>query len=495
MSVLKRGFISMCRQPLKSGIFFLLIILLSSVASGAILIKQAIVNTDQNLRLRMPAISTVMQDAESVYEQTGEWPEREILTPDIIRQIGELPQVRAFDYSIDISWGVYGFGLNLWENPDFFFQLGWEYDEDLGVRLRIEGINYPDFFKTRDQFIELVRGRSFYEEELIVNREPYPALISSSFAETNEFNIGTSFDVQVVVFDYAVTEDEEIGIERRDQPPLVEVTFPLEVIGIFEPIAPTLPENADTDTLFQADRWQSMMQYRIYVPNIVAEMMFNARAEGLINPDEIFFQNFFLLENPLYFEAFASEIENLPGSWRAADFSSGFRDISTSMENMKSITNLVFFVAIGAILLIVTLLILLFLHDRKQELGIYLALGETKRNVMMQMIVEIIPLVIVGMTFALIIGSIVASGLSREMLRQQMVQKQSEFLVSEEMNQLEYLGYRFELTHDEMLKNYEVKLGARFIILFYIAGLVTILLATIIPIGFMIHMKPKKILL
>jgi len=488
MNFLKRAIVNTYRQPIKSSIFLFLVILLGILTSGAISVKQAIVNTDQNLRRRMPAVVIVVQDFNyeesfAIYEETGEWPEIEIerFTPELIREIGALPQVRVYDYTIDLSWGVTGRGLRMWENPDFpdAPALG-EYDEVLGVRLRIRGVSDPNFIETREGLIELVEGRNFDEHEMYHFNDVFPALIASGFARTNNLELESVFNAQVVVYDNNL-HDAEIFFKED---------FSFEVIGIFEPVFNDTADTDDMGALFQADRYQMIMQHRVYVPNAVAEKMFNVRAENDWEMDEVFLQNFFVLNDPMDFQDFVAEVENLPGNWDVMDLSSGFAEISASMENILELADMILIISLGATLLIISLLVILLLRERKYEIGIYLALGEKKKKIIMQMISELIPLALIGIAIALFLGNILASQISQEMLRQDLETQP----IFAEWNPLEELGYRFNLTHDEMLESYEVRLDTETVVLFYAVGLGVISVAIIIPIIHATNVNPKKLL-
>lgn len=486
MNFLKRGIINIYRQPIKSGIFLFLVILLGTLTSGAISTRQAIVNTEQNLRRRMPAVVTVVQDFNDetslvIYEETGEWPEVEIarLTPESIREMGALPQVRVYDYTIDLSWGVSGRGLRMWENPDFWSVYGAEYDPALGVRLRMRGVSDPNFLETREGLVELVSGRTFNEAEMTGFGDVYPALIASGFAETNALNLGSIFNGQVAIFD-----DSGHRV-------VSEVDFTFEVIGIFDPIYHVVVDPDDIGGLFEADRHQIVMQHRVYVPNAVAEKMFNARAENVFEMDEVFLQNFFILNDPMDFHDFALEVENLPGSWHVIDLSSGFAEISTSMENILELADMILIMSLGATLLIISLLVILLLRERRHEIGVYLALGEKKKNIIGQMISELMPLALIGITLALFLGNMLASQISQEMLRQDLATQE----ILGDWNPLEELGYRFDLTFEEMLESYEVGLDLTTVVLFYVIGLGVISIAILIPIIHATNVKPKKLLI
>jgi putative ABC transport system permease protein len=493
MNVFKRSMVSIYRQPVKSLFFLVLVITLSSLTAGAVLVQQAITNTDQNLRNRMPAIVTVAQDERDIYETTGEWPPCVTVSPELIRQIGEFEEVRSFDYAIDIRWSVTAPDLRLWENPNFPFPFGPDYDEDLGVRLRVEGVGQSNFLDMRHSFVELLHGRSFNEKEMEIGVPPFPVLVASGFAETNEFSVGSVFETQIVIFE-TIKMDNEL-LEIRDNPPLVEASFPVEIIGIFEPITANLPEGADIDDTFQADRWESLMQHRLFVPNIVAEMMFEVQRDDPQTPEHIWIQNFFLLEDPLYFNSFALKVAELEGNWHATDFSSGFRSISVAMRDMQGIANFILGSAVGATLSITGLLVSLLLRERKFEIGVYLALGEKKKKIICQMFIELMPLVMIGMTVALILGNSISTILSHEMLRRNMLESQNPFLVLEEGTPLEYFGYRFELNQEEMLDSFEFGIDLNSAFKFYTIVFSTVTIAIIIPISYAVHQKPYKLLL
>ena len=496
MTLFERSFLSLIRQPVKALIFFMLVFVLSVLIAGTILVHHAILNMDQNLRRRMPAIATVefnfdFEQALEIYNETGEWPnlEFDLLTPEVIHEIGLLPQVRMFDYSIDLHFGVTGSGLTFWQDPEWqtpFFR----YDQDLGVEFLVQGVSTPHFLDAREGFVELIEGRSFSEDELNSIQTNFPVLITFDFAKANEFNIGSLFDVQVVVFDRI--EDGGGNVEDRSKPPLVEEIFTLEVIGIINPILPNLAEDATVNEMINAAINRSQANHRIYVPRVLAEIMFDIRTTHSQN--DILFQNFFLLNDPLEFEDFAREVEKLPGNWRAVDFSRGFSDISTAMTSLQEVVVVTFTIVIGGIILATSLLVLLFLYDRKHEIGVYLALGEKKIKIFLQIVLELISLTLLGMTLALFVGIKLTDSVSREMLRQSLATP-TQANVIEESHLLEEIGYRFELTHEEMLANYEIRLDINTILIFYTVGVGTILVSIVFPLFKIVRLSPKKVLL
>jgi len=56
------------------------------------------------------------------------------------------------------------------------------------------------------------------------------------------------------------------------------------------------------------------------------------------------------------------------------------------MDTLDSLAAMVLSMTIGAMILIVSLLIMLFLRERKHEMGIYLSIGEKRSRIILQMI-------------------------------------------------------------------------------------------------------------
>jgi len=103
MTFLKRAIKSITRQFGKNIILLMLIFILGSIIAGALSVGRAVEATEQNLRRRMPALVSVGADEYAiieVYRQTGEFPDTQLLSVDVFREIGELPYVRDFNYSL-----------------------------------------------------------------------------------------------------------------------------------------------------------------------------------------------------------------------------------------------------------------------------------------------------------------------------------------------------------------------------------------------------------
>ena len=500
--------ISVSRKPIKSLTFLFLVSILGMFTAGSISIRQAINNTDANLRRRMPTIVTVQpvfdfEEHQRIYDETGMWPELEqaLPTPEFIREIAALPQVRFYDFAIDLGWwSVSSNDLQAWYDDNFpMFPWDWDYDEDTGTILRPRGVSSTDFVEMRKGIFDLVEGRGFTADELNKTHEVTPVLISLGLAEVNNLVVGSTFESRVVIWQNEC--DDNGCVENRAEPPAVDARFPLKVIGIFDPVLPEITDDMDMHEAFQLNRQIVDINRRIYLPNTVAEQMFDARiyGESLVASGDwttdIYLHSFFVLGDPDDHADFVRAVADFEGDWVVSDLSAGFAEISSSMDSMREIADLILLGAVGAAVLVIGLLVLLFLRDRKHEIGVYLAIGDKKVNVVMQMVVELIPIAIVGLTISLLIGHIAAAQLSQQMLRQDLLTSQPSEIVQTTGTPLEELGYRFDISIEEMLDSYVISLDLVTISLFYGIGLSTLLISTLIPIGFAVNVDPKKLLM
>jgi len=512
MNFLKRASASVTRRPGKTIILLLLVFILGIIISGAISVQQAIENTEDNLRRNLPAVATVEQDWEAAMAHeamTGEWMQMEALTADLIRQIGELPYIESFDFSI--SGQVFSSELERFvhPNPDFEHVI-WTPDiEDL-VQLELQGVQNHEMLDIQAGIIELVTGRVFTEQEISnFNNINSVAIISQEFAELNNLTVGSTFIVDNTVYDeFNVTGnwiESEIFVEDNV---VGRESYELEVIGIFR----SMIESTGGDDWENARR-EIMLGNRIYVPNAMTERSLEFRLEQMLltgiwddgewEPtleDWLWFDPIFRLNDPRDLTAFSEAAgELLPEFWRTTDLSNTFSDISTSMENMQWLASLILWISISATLLILSLLITLFLRDRKYEIGIYLALGEKKMKVIMQIVLEVVSVAVVAISLALFAGNFLARNISESMIQQDLIASQQDqwsnsMVWTQGSERLSWFSSG-NMSIEEMMESYQISLDMGTIGLFYAIGIGTILISTIVPIAYIIRLDPKKIMM
>jgi len=508
MNFLKRAIISIKRRPGKTVILLLLVFILGNIISGAISIQQAVGNTEANLRRNLPAVATLEQDWEGVAaheSKTGEWPMVDWLTPEVIRQIGALPYVKEFDFSASVNEIFSGelkrFNIESDENGNMDF-------EGLGIegleRFSLTGVENPEILDLNAGIIELVQGRHFTEQEMQnFNGSKSVAVISKEFADLNNLSVGSTFTLDNNVYDYDDNNatDEEI---YKDENRFDSESYEFEVIGIFEPVA--IP---DTGNEWEDVPREIQIQNRIYVPNIMSETAIkftdnvrNEHSSDNENNDIPYNNIVFLLNDPMELTDFTkAALELLPEFWMVNDLSNTFGNISSSLETLQWLASLVLWIAIGASILILSLLVTLFLRDRKYEIGIYLALGEKKIKVITQIMLEVIATGIIAITLSLFTGSLIAGNISENMIRRDLIAGQQDedssnvgLITVGGSDALAWFS-NGEMSVEEMLANYDLSLEAMTIVLLYSVGVGTLLISTVAPILYIMRLNPKKIMM
>lgn len=534
MNFFKRALASIKRRPSKSVILLLLVFILGTIISGAISVRGAVVNTEVNLRNRMRPVVSFARNWEAqneYFEETGEWIQEGRLTADIVRAIAELPYVNRHHYSVR-SW---------FQTPSLQFWQPWMDDSD-GFMMdhgsdipsyNIIGSSAAEPLEFVEEFIRLTSGRVFTEGEISSASALHPILISEGFARHNNLSVGDVFDIEILGI--KMQEAEIIGgiwdPDWNSNPDNVfdQVTVEFHVIGLFAaPLDASGGDrwNHDNEADWEAQHRLDNLLTSIFMTNhsaiylqgvatdfrIAANLLaiemfelddFNMMWLETERDEEFEVTSVMELEDPTDIEAFREAATPLlPDFWEVEDLANTFADISTSMESLQGIADMVLWVSVVATLLILSLLITLFLRDRRHEMGVYLALGEKKKNIISQILVEVVATAFIGITLSVFSGNIISSTMSRNMLRNELItQREGQFDLGWGIGRpiggggLADLGFAQEMTIEDMIEAYDVSLSLGTIGILYGVGLGAVVLSTIAPVMYVITLNPKKVLM
>lgn len=489
MNFIKRGLLSIVRKKGKSFILLAVIFILGNLISGAISIQQATENAEANIKDRLGAGATLELDQEKLNTLTdAEWEEIEIgeIDVDLIKQIGELSYVKYFDYSMSIYLGSESIESYQGEDMDVDFIM-----EGPSMDFRLKGINYAPVIDFEEQKGNLVDGRVFSQEE--IDNGTSVAIISKKLAEENNLHVGDTFTLDNAVYEYDDATGKEELLTSRD--------VVLEVIGLFEPQAKIEETDGNSDGGmfdFMAMDYQNTM----YVPNEIVSSENRFHMEEYMKTDEEFakmmeeedatfeyYEPMFVLSAPEDSEAFAEEVSPLlPELYTVISATDQYDSIAGPVQSMSKLSKYVLLAAVIATVLITGLVVLLFLRDRKRELGIYLSLGEKRGRVVGQILIEVMVVAFIGITLSLFSGNLLAGKVSDTMMK-----ADDNDSYYDEM--IYYGEFQTDLTTEDVLESYEVSLNSSYMLAFYGIGLLTILLSTAIPLIYLVRLNPKKILM
>ena len=503
-----RAVISMWRQKGQTFILMGIVFLISTLLFGVISTDQAISNTDQALRARLPAVAILRENVDTIsaeWEETGVWPHWENISVEFLDQMSALPYVRSFNYTVQ-AHEFYSEILRRHWNTDLFLQLAdpipnvpdqrtlshW-FNTSL-ERFILNGVGNPKIWEIEAEIITLINGRTFTEQEMTQGLAV--AVVSEQFLVANHLALGDTFSLDKTYHDPDVELEERYG--EYPAHVLTSQPFELEIIGVF---GRELIINDDLLGVDIQDHLEILNQ--IFVPaSFIASTITLTEPEALARLEEAgsmmnfleFSNMYFLLYDPLNLVAFHDAVADiLPLHWKLVDYSFTYADMAHSMNMVGSIANHLFIGVTIAMVFVLLLLTLLFLQMRKVEMGIYLALGADKRKIVSQLLLEILIPSIVGVSLSVFSGYLLSSAISVEMIQNYLAEGSQ---ASPSLGGIyEILGIRYELTLEEMFAFYEVQLEVSAIIMIYIIILSAVLVSTLISAGLILRMKPKKVLL
>ena len=520
MNYLKRALVSMRQHWMKCLILFVAIFLLASLTASALVTRQAIVSTDYALRAQMPAVVTIRVDEYTLEQHHSSGHDVESVgsvTPPLIREIGAMPYVKVFDYNATLGnffsetlVRVFDATRFLELDPPDEFVTDWGSLRSWGVygveQFFLRGVHHYEVLEIQSGLVDLVAGRTFYPAE-IENGEAV-VIVSQAFLDENGLSLGNMLEL-----DYRLYAEPESGIldpafHYSNENLMTSQIFEFEIIGVFDHDL-TMEEISDSLHITQ----HFNILNRIYVPNRIIESILDVHLDfygesasdffaELLEADNmedvLEFDNIaFLLYDPIDIVAFRDAAAPLlPAFWVFSDLSNAYEDLSASMQMLNQVASMMVIGATFATVIALGFLIRLFFHERQHEIGIYLALGEHKIRIVVQLLVEVMVVAAVAIMFALFVGRAVATRMGDEMLRADLARQAAEERnVHVWSNSPEGMGFRHELTHEEMLAMYDVTLDFDTVAMFYGVALTTVFIATVIPTIWVVRMNPKDILL
>jgi len=517
MNTIQRAFIGIKRKPTKSMILLLLIFIFSNLIIGAFSIRQAVRRTEENLLSGIPAVATIGINDEEMFNYrrlTGNPASMENVTIEVISEIGNLPYVAFFDATVEEQ--IFSRYLSRTErlsfdpvlmDTSFLFMMEQMIVSEAGgimrrdeiEAFRVRGVSTPNFVHQEAGVISVSEGESFTDEQ-IKNSEPV-VLVSRQLAIDNNLQIGSVLPLESnFYYGWGPFVDENIMKSRN---------LELTVIGIFDlnldffDYEGLEPEVAGIEEI--------RMINLLYVPFGIAESAARLVFESWREIDEwiddaaIFedYQNirplFYLHDSRMLPDFALAAQEHLPEFWEIQNLSQTFGNLTNAMKNLLWIFDWVFYIAVLSMCVVTALLVTLFLRDRKEEIGIYLALGASRIKIINQILLEVVSVAMVALFLASISGNFLSNQLSRQLLETELIQQREEMLRLEGW----YYGivpfdltvFHSEMTTEEMLIAFDTSMSPIQFLTFYGIALGVVLVSTLLPIIYTIRLNPKKILM
>ena len=459
MNSLKRAWLSVIRKPGKNFLLFFIVTLLTTLMAASLAIRIASNNVTAEMQNRIGLqVSIAPERTELAYGVVGQH-----IPYSELKKVVSYKGVKSYNYGISYSFQAY--------------------KAQQQSMILLEGTQNPDI-KHYWPNSEIVEGRSFTEKEL--SEGASVMVVSKQMAELYNIQVGDNYPLgrKYVMFFEPFEE-----------------WFDMEVIGIVDGPEVTRPSLFDgeftdymigyyTETQRDWDRFPMAIAPNIVIDQQIINTKLNYRLVG-INLRQNVRMRIPILEMES-FEA-VTEMRKLFGKKLPMPFKFNFADdqilaVLGPIGTLNMIAEAVMVFTMVIAVFVCSLIILLYLKERRHEIGIYFALGEKKRHIVLQVVTEVWIVSALAMTLSVFAGTWIAKGFSDELIRLQLliaeVQKGKEDIVTDNIP-----------TREEVAAAYSVRMSNEYILLFTGLAMLTVTASTIVPIVNILKLKPKEILL
>lgn len=471
----KRAWLSVKRKKTKSIILFLFLFIISNLVLSAISIKNATTESmnlakkslggEVSLSMNMeklrnnfmdnkeePSIDDKKEDMEKMHDKMDE----SNITKSDVDKLKNIKYVKDIKYTFSVDGEESSFKLYSnsteedGENKDFPKR------DNMNNSLQIEAINT---FKLQDDYvnktIELTEGEAFDEDDNDT------VIISYELANSNNLSINDKIKVK-----------DSSGNEHE-----------LTIIGIYQ----------NTDS-------RGFNNYnKIYINTSTGEKFLSE--DDYNNGNYKVSSAIFYLDNPENSDKFISKakklITDLDDRYLKLDIDKeSYEQMVSSLEGVSKFSNTILIVVVLASIVVISLMVINSLKDRNYEIGVLLSLGEKKKKIVGQFIIELI--LIATIAFVLSIGS---SSLISQKLADTVLESQDK--VENKMNDSRQGGRGNDFSPFNMNKGksnvkvideIDVNVNKEDIGLLFIVGYGIIFISMIVPSIKIINSDPKDIL-
>ncbi len=458
-NMFKRAWLNITRKRSKSVILFIIMFIIANLVLASLAISNAVdestnyakesLGSEIYLNANMEQIKGSMQgmmpsegmDRESIVFDRPE------ITIELVNEIANSEYVLDYTYSLSAAFEAVNFDLIEVESSNMMRGEG-------NMPNTVTGINSYAFIPGIDTgAIELTEGTFF--DETTDNK----VVISYELAEENDLEIGSTLELEN-------TESEEV--------------FEYEIIGIF---------------LSSSEGYENNIYMNIEsVEQLLTEEAYN---DGDYSVNNVIYY----LNNPENVDLFLEEANSkydLEEMNLVLDIdNSAYEQMAGPLESVGSFSSTILIVVIIAAVFIIALIINNNIKDRKYEMGVLMSLGATKKNIIGQILTELILVATLGFILSIGTSTIVAGALSNSLLdsQLQMSEEQSENNFGRpSMGNMMNNNSNNNLSDAEVIDEIDVNVSVKEYVLLFTIGYLITLGAMSIPALNIMKYEPKTIL-
>lgn len=495
MNYLGRSFLSIIKRPFKSLILLLIIFLLGNLLVGSYIILETSSSLEYSIKSRIGALATIRSNLEN--DKIRELPYESRVINSIFDDLkGVLEEISDLDGIIDLDYRSSGLQYSF-ISYDLYRKYGEVrcrvlFFDDLCHDYQSRGIATQNFNELRNQIITIKEGRNFTQEEILKGTPV--ALIqykdNTFHRNGDEIKIGDTLTFTRIAWDDSTILGTEIDLE---EPVFIHsADYEVIIIGSFEGSAyagwTSDTGEGDKPIIFFPSNFLVQVRDKIMADyeSVGLSPQISMRASLQMDDILIFIDSVDSmprLEEEM--QGIIDRVDSEHGEFHLVTSTDEFDKLSGPINNMKAISQVALIAAVIATITILSLVINIFLRDRKYELGIYISLGEKTSRIILQIVLEVLVISFFAISLSFFSGQYLAKSMSNWMIGVQRKQDLDEIDTS----------LTEGLTQDKILDEYKIELDIGQVMGTYLISMVTVLVSTAIPVIYISRLKPKEILM
>lgn len=549
MNYIKRTILSIRRRMGKSALLFLIVFLLGNLIAGSYAIVKAMNVTKDNIKQGLGANLKIHADSilagESYDYRYGENGDNHHIYPvylDTVEQFNKIVKDDSRINNADFMYYYTDFSSREIYNNQSYGNSNKPVIDPLMTNIATYGVSQPYFYDLTNNQIQITEGRTFTEDEIesgkkviLLNEEFYKAddkckLIKydeklselkgytsySCYRDNEKLKVGDTVKFVRQLSDISVKENYGILTDNDYEKNKVvyeeEVEF--EVIGFYKIIdetrnnsfKPYESQDASGKTIL---KYESTVNKGFYLPQTTLmssidefQKVVDAYVEKY--PKKIGGSNNLSLLSLYVSLNDPEELNDFTQNCQAEFTRYGLKNmvyrsskdtydlVAGPVESLSNISGIVLILSIIISVVVLALVIVLFLKDRRKEMGIYVSIGERKGNIVKQILFEIYIIGILAVTLSIGTGQILGGQITSSLLASSSA-KQNAVTIEK----LKEIGTLNETTM-QMIKSEEMvefEMNAKYIVSLYLISFLVLTGSSIVPVLYVLRIEPKKILM
>lgn len=465
MSLFKRALKSIIRRTSKSLLLFAIVFLLGNLLCAALAISTSTAHLKDDFisQLGAKVDITLNEQSNPIYDQSYENNSNALLKN--LNFISSQSYVKFYDIHYTLSNLV---SHQLCFQNDYF-TAGGPNQSLLLLPYGCDNVTSSDLVEEK---MEIIEGRYFNQEELDQGKKVI--LLSNQFTINKDGQWQSVHVGDKITFNYSFynIEKQKYDSFEANEYEVIGIIKKIETVENFEKYMihnissrVYLPNNA------LVNEEKQLLQYsQKYQEENNCHRMLNAIEFKLKEPKDItFFQKDFEKDNPLlnYFNVKTSQ-----------DI---YDKIAVPLNSLSVIADNLIVITSIAVIVLLSLVVFLFIKDRRYEFGILYAMGEKRIKIVSQIVIELLLIGLIAITCALFTGKKLGSKYSSIMIANQ--KEASQYIIVDDIKQ------------EDILDQYETTFSQDYVQEVYLTTTFVIILSSTLPTAYILHLKPKKILM